>query len=312
MQVIHDFSQTIPKNSVAVLTIGNFDGLHLGHQALLKRCCELRGKEGHLAVFSFSNHPSSVLTPQKKVRHLTTIEQKLDLLASFGVDSTFLFPFTEEFSKKSFESFLREIRKTYPFSHLILGHDARFGKGREGDPQHLSLLAKEWNFHLEYLEPYTCDGSPISSTRIRQGIVQGELAEVKKWLGRRFSIQGTVVQGKALGRTFGFPTANLKLDQLCLPPFGIYAVTVKIGKSPQEKAGVASLGIAPTVRQDQEPLLEVHLFDQKKDLYGESLEVIFHAFLRSEEKFSGKKELIAQMEHDKEKAKLALSPSQLA
>lgn len=241
----------------STLTIGNFDGVHRGHQAVLAKLCETaRQDKGSSAVFTFKNHPSQVLRPHQACQHLCTPDHKIDLIAESGVDILFLMPFTLEFSRQSAEAFLSDVRRVYPFKHLILGHDATFGKDREGNRDTLTKLAQQNGFTTEYLDEMQDNGLPISSSRIRQLLSHGALKEAGHLLGRPYSIKSVVLEG------------YLDVAGLCLPPQGTYSVKSMIdGK---EHKGVAYL----EKHEHNEPRLKI---DFHQDLQGRTIEVIFNS-----------------------------------
>lgn len=283
--------------SPCVLTIGNFDGLHLGHQAVLdtvKTIAKLHDIQS--GVITFVNQPAQVLYPHKKIVQICTLKHKIKLIEKHGIDQLILLQFTKELSEKTAEEFLQEMRQKIPFTHLILGYDATLGKDRQGDRKQIEVMSKVLGFEVQYLEPLTLHHQPISSTRIRGSIQQGDFKQASTLLGREYSIYSTVIPGLKMGRTIGFPTANLNVAALCLPPYGVYAVRVKIdGKILH---GVANLGFAPTIRQDKDPTLEIYLFDTSLHLYDEAIEVFFQAYIRPEKKFDSIPELQKQIQDD--------------
>lgn len=288
MKIWNQFKKCAANGSLA-LTIGNFDGVHLGHQALLRRlkqACEKR------CVVTFSTHPSVVLH-QSPISYLTTLSHRLSLFEKMGIDETFLIPFSKEFSKLDSKTFLTTLKNNIPFTHLILGHDAVIGHDRNHD---LYDLSHALNFTLEYLEPVQIDGKIVSSSEIRKCIQLGNLEQAGIFLGRPYSIFASVGAGQGKGKKLGFHTANLPVEELALPPFGVYAVEVKLH---QEKLpAVANLGHAPTLHMNRPPCLEVHLIDEQRNLYGEELEVFFLKYLRQEKRFENPEALKLQIEKD--------------
>lgn len=299
MLIIRELEQfPIPTGDVA-LTIGNFDGMHAGHRALLQ---SLKNCGGQSAVLTFLNHPSDVLRPEQKTCRICTLEHKLKLLEDVGVDIVLLLPFTRSFSQQTAEEFIRNIRTRCPFTHLFLGHDAVIGKERSGDRAHLKALATIFHFQLDYLDEKTCNGIIISSSQIRSLIRQGLLKEAEQLLDRPYSIYAPVQTGQGLGKKIGFPTININVDGLCLPPLGVYAVDFVYAG--QHYGGVANLGIAPTVRQDPTPILEVHLFEPHPPIENGSLvEVVLLGYLRPEQKFANVDILKAQIALDVKNAR---------
>lgn len=305
MRIITSLTDKIPDLKPAILTVGNFDGIHLGHRAVLERLGILaKNQNGHSVVLTFSNHPSEVLRPGEKVLRLCTPKHKLRLLEELGIDAVILLVFSKEFSEQTAELFLKKLHDAIQFQHLVLGHDAVMGKDRQGNPQKIRDLAKKNHFQVEYISPVEIEGIPVSSSLIRQFVQKGEFASAEKMLGRKFSIYSTVETGGGKGKSIGFPTANIETEGLCLPPMGVYAVKVRYAG--RELSGVANLGYAPTVRHDHKAILEVHLFEHDADIYGEEVEVIFYHFIREEKKFPNLEHLKHQIEHDIKTAKTLL------
>lgn len=288
MKIQNNFNFQLSLEPVA-LTIGNFDGVHLGHQAVLKR---LKTSASQTVVLTFSNHPAEVLH-HATIPRLTTLPHRLALLEQIGIDQVMLIPFTQEFAKQSAETFLTLLKKHIPFTHLILGYDAVIGHDRKRD---LQQLCGTLDFSLEYLPPITHQAQIISSSLIRKHIQNGELDLASSFLGRPYSILSTVQKGHGKGKEIGFQTANLPVEGLVLPPFGVYAVQVKLNGEFQP--GIGNLGHAPTIHFDRPPFLEIHLFNDQRDLYGQQLEVIFQKFIRSEKRFDTLSELQTQIRQD--------------
>lgn len=296
MQILEQLEEyTQPRNPV-VLTIGNFDGMHRGHCAVLRHARSLAGQEGELIVLTFRNHPSEILRPEQPTLLLNTLAHKLLLLEELGVNRTILLSFTRYLAQHSAASFIESIRQFIPFSHLVLGHDATLGRDRQGDRETMHALGNQWGFTVHYLDEYRFEGQLVSSTQIRNLLQQGNLKQVEILLNRPYSIYASVSCGIGKGKQIGFPTANLDVSGLCLPPLGVYAIEAI--KNSHSIFGIANLGIAPTVRTDGKTILEVHLFDEKEQLYGEYLEVIFKQFIRPEKKFQNLKELQQQIHFD--------------
>ncbi len=298
LEKLEDFSK--PHHPL-VLTIGNFDGMHRGHGAVLNRARTLAAQEGQLLVLTFRNHPSEVLRPNQPVQLLCTLPHKIQLLQRFSVDNIMLLPFTPYLAQHSAASFIEHVRQFIPFSHLVLGHDATLGRDRQGNRPTMMELGMEWGFHVHYLEEYRYEGKPVSSTRIRELLQKGDLIQVEELLNRPYSIYAPVSSGAGKGKQIGFPTANLDVMGLCLPPFGVYAVEVIYESSSFQ--GIANLGVAPTMRVDSQPILEVHLFGDEREWKGHNLEVIFKKFLRPEKKFHSVEELRQQIQNDIELVK---------
>jgi riboflavin kinase/FMN adenylyltransferase len=291
MQIFRTLEDEHSLDENLVLTLGNFDALHLGHQALLQKMKE----QGKPAVLTFSNHPSTILSHSPKPS-LLSLPHKLHLLESYGVEKTFLLPFTEELSKQTAEEFIISIRKEIPFSHLILGYDAKIGHKREGDESTLRKIALKCGFRLEYLLPTTFEGQPVSSSLIRLSLQEGDLKKVSSLLGRPYSIYGKVEKGAGKGRAIGFRTMNLVVEGLCLPPLGVWAVSLTYQGIDYQ--GIANLGLAPTLRQTLSPLLEVHIPGFQEEIYDQAVNVEFLRFLRPEKKFCSLEDLKNQIASD--------------
>lgn len=301
MRIYNQIEDFIVTSTHVGLTIGTFDGVHKGHQFILEQLRKAIGPSGQISVLTFTNHPSHVLRPEQSIPLLCTVAHKTKLFEQYGVDNVVIIPFSSHLSDYRAESFIEYIRAFIPFSHLVLGHDARLGKNRHGDKETMQQLAKHWQFEIQYLDPYKNGDAPISSTTVRQAIQKGNFQEAERLLGRPYSIYSAVEKGLGKGKKIGFPTANIDVSELCLPPLGVYAVNVICG---QEKLkGVANLGIAPTLKTDQRPTLEVHLFSQDQDLYGKYVEVFFQKFLRPEKKFKSVEDLKKQIQIDVDLAK---------
>lgn len=305
MQIIHNLNEKAPLQKPVVLTIGNFDGVHRGHVAVLNRVKTVSSEiNGETAVLTFENHPAIVLRPSDPIKLICSLPHKIHLLKKNKTDNLILLRFTKEFSQYTAEEFLRSVHACLPFKHLVLGHDATLGKDRKGDRQRVESVAKEIGFQVEYLEPYRLAGAIVSSSELRKLIQNGQLPQVETLLGRKYSIYGRVVTGNSAGRSIGFPTANLDVAELCVPVFGVYAVHLMHDGKMYD--AIANLGVAPTVRNDLKPILEVHLLDQQIDLYEQFVEVIFYDYIRSERKFADVNELREQIERDTSVARTLL------
>ncbi len=286
-----------------VMTIGNFDGIHPGHQRVIHQTVsQARSIHGRSVVLTFSNHPSEILPGKSPVLPICTPLHKIALLEQLEVDYLIQIPFTLEFSQQTAEEFILSLRKSVPFKHLILGYDARFGKNRSGDRETIKQLSSSEGFSTEYLEKVEIHGRTVSSSNIRLAIIDGNFNEVENLLGRPYSILSTVIKGKQIGRKLGYPTANIDVANLCLPPLGVYAVYLKFDQ--KMFPGVANLGIAPTLKNSQSPTFEVFLFDHVSDLHGKSVELFPLKFLRNEVHFPSVNALQEQIRSDINQANL--------
>lgn len=280
------------------LALGVFDGIHLGHQAVIAEAVVGARESGGLSgVVTFDPHPIAVLAPERAPRRLlASLEHKERILNDLSVDLLVVVAFTPEFADREPEEFLNFLAGAPQLHRLTMGADWRFGRNRRGDTKMLRDFGVARGIEIFPLAPVMAQGERISSTRIRQALRDGNLRAAEEMLGRPYSVMGRVQKGQQLGRTIGFPTANLIPDQEQLPPEGVWTVECRWGG--QWLAGVANLGRRPTVETDESRLLEVHLLDWNGDLYGEVLEVRFKHFLRAEEKFSGVSALREQIARD--------------
>ncbi len=292
-----------------VVAIGNFDGVHRGHQAVLVRALELAENEGLPAVvLTFEPHPRSFFKPDQLVDRLTDAAEKAEILRLMGFNGVVEQPFTTEFSQRSAEDFVEHILdEKLSAKRVVTGYDFHFGKGRRGTPEFLCEAGKKAGFSVTLVDAFTDEGGAlVSSTRIRSLLSEGEAAEAAGLLGYRYRVHGEVIHGKKLGRTLGFPTANMALPPQTGLRHGIYAVRFRLDDGVLHD-GVASFGRRPTVDDAGAPLLETFLFDFSDDLYGKTASVSFFGFLRGEVKFEGLDPLIEQMKLDEQEARALLA-----
>ena len=288
--------------------IGVFDGVHRGHRAVIGAAMESAAETGGLAcVITFDPHPVRVLAPTYAPRLLTATEHKLRILESMGIDHVVIVNFDREFAETPAERFIRSLHEcAHSLEQICVGEDWRFGKGGTGDVSLLKDLGSELGFGVSGVETLRIEGMIASSTRIREAVASGDFAIAEKLLGRAYTVLGTVIEGRQLGRQLGFPTANLTVHSEQLPPTGVYAVRleIKAGLESGEVPGVANLGYRPSVEGNvAKRLLEVHLLDWEGDLYGKDVEVRFVEFLRGEVRFDGLEALKQQIESDVKRAR---------
>lgn len=285
-----------------ILTIGNFDGVHLGHQAILKKIVS-RAKEagGSSIVFTFEPHPLKVIAPDKDIRLITSCDEKTRLLEDAGVDAVICANFTREFAEQDPDEFVKNVlHEKIGVAEIYIGHDYAFGKGRKGTISHLKELGKRYGFYVGVIEPVVIDDAVVSSSRIRQMILDGNVDNAAKLLGRNYALTGIVVKGAGRGRKLGFPTANIELPSELIPKDGVYAVKVKKGDKAYD--GVANIGNKPTFKNERFGV-EAYLFDFNESLYNETLEIEFVKRIRNERAFKNAEELIAHMKDDVSAAK---------
>jgi riboflavin kinase/FMN adenylyltransferase len=291
-------TDTVALGPVA-LTIGNFDGVHNGHQAMLARLAAAARARGLSAtVLTFEPHPREFFAPQSAPTRLTNLREKLELLAAHGVDRVHVQRFSAAFAALSPEAFVeRMLVGALGARWVLVGDDFRFGAKRAGDFAFLADAARRHGFDLEAMPTVSDAGVRVSSSAVREALARGDLSRARTLLGRAYSISGRVVHGDKLGRALGFATANVQLKHNRPPLGGIFAVRVH-GIDANPRPGVASLGVRPTVHAGGKPVLEVHLFDFTDDLYGAHLRVEFLAKLRDEEKYADLDTLKAQITRD--------------
>lgn len=281
------------------LAIGVFDGVHLGHRAVIERAlADARNACGSAVVVTFDPHPVRVLRPQQAPRLLTSTPHKVRLIRALGVHELLIIPFDLAFAATPPEAFIRALAAAArPLREICVGFEWSFGKDRAGNLALLDRLGHELGFDEVGVPAVEIDGQVASSTLIRRVIECGDFATAARFLGREYTILGTVAEGARLGRTLGFPTANLSAHNEQFPPNGVYAV--EIARGPQTLHGVANIGVRPTIANaGGERVFEVHVFDFDEDLYGEDLEVSFRKFLRSEQKFGDLEALRSQIAAD--------------
>ena len=314
-----------PERPLIVL-LGNFDGLHLGHQSLVKwGLGEALQTKGAAAVFTFSTHPQQVLHGGQGPQLLTSLDHKLFLLGQSGVELCFLLPFTQEFARMEAEDFVENILvKRLHVSQVGMGYNARFGHGRKGDSALMEKSAAKLGFRFFKAEAVKADGEYVSSSRIRALITEGKLEEAEHCLGRHFSFFGRVVKGSGRGAKLGIPTANFDLASQALPPFGVYPVRARgirresraLGEGFEEVrlmarqqwfGGVMNYGKRPTFQASGPAVAEAHFFDFSGDLLGQMLEIEIYPKLREEKAFENPEALKRQIEEDKQKARKTLA-----
>jgi riboflavin kinase/FMN adenylyltransferase len=285
----------------AAITIGNFDGVHIGHQALFHEVIETAEDMGGTSIaMTFEPHPIRVLKPNHHPPLITLYEQKVELIERTGMDVLICIPFTKEFASLSAQQFVVDLLvRKIGIKAIVVGEDYSFGKNREGDIESLRSYAVEYGFEVivaNWIRMNRTHVDRISSTKIRELVMDGQMAQAEKMLGRHYQIRGKVVTGRDRGgKVLGIPTANINLhDELC-PKTGIYAVTVECGG--KQHKGVANIGYSPTFKEHQFTV-EVHIFDFNDRIYGENIRVNFIQRIRDEKKFSSIDDLIAQIQRD--------------
>ena len=296
----------IPKRAAhgCVLTIGNFDGVHRGHQALLAKLTEKARATGlPSAVLTFEPHPREYFTHENRPRRLTSLREKIRLLEAQGVDRLYIGRFNAGLAGLTAEQFIEDVLCCgLGVRHVLIGDDFRFGKGRQGDFAMLQAAGKKVGFGVESMHTVDHEGERVSSSAVRAALADGDMPHAARLLGRPYSISGRVMHGDKIGRTIGFPTANIQLKHRSPPLMGIYTVSVD-GLTDRPWPGVASVGVRPTINDAGRPSLEVHLFDWNADCYDAHLRVNFLAKQRDEERYDTLEALTAQIARDAERAR---------
>ena len=297
MQVFRGVPERATTSSV--LTIGNFDGVHLGHRALLD---ELKAKAHELAlpatVLTFEPHPRELFAPDQAPARLASLRDKIELLAEAGIDRVHVCRFDRKLASLSAQDFVERILvRGLAVRHLIIGDDFRFGKARGGDFALLQREGRERGFAVEAMRTVDHDGLRVSSSAVREALAAGDIERAERLLGRPFVIAGRIMDGKKIGRGIGFPTANIQVRRKRLPLSGVFAVTVS-GIEARPLPGAANIGVRPTVGAGLKPVLEVHLLDFDRDIYGLHVDVNFMHKLRDEAKFDSLDALKAQIARD--------------
>lgn len=294
-----------------VVTIGTFDGVHLGHQVVISRLKEIaRDYNGETVIFTFYPHPRLITSPNEtNLRLLTTMDEKIRLFENLGIDHLIIYPFTREFSQLSYSNFVKKILVDKIKTHcLVIGYDHKFGKNREGGFEYLQKCAKTYNFVVEKLDALILDNANVSSTKIRIALENGDIKKANRYLGYPFTLHGNVIEGRRLGRKIGFPTANIEASDpyKLIPGYGVYAVKIRL--KDKNLKGMLNIGTRPTFNQNADNRsIEVHIFDFEEDIYNAEITLIFADKIREEQKFSGADALVEQLKKDKVTALQVLS-----
>ena len=302
MQIFRSIDE-FEKVENSVITIGTFDGVHAGHRDIISRLKTYADKNNlRDVVITFEPHPRMVISDYD-IKLLSTLNEKIEFLESIGVSNLLILNFTIEFSKQSSEEFIKNVVcNKIGTRHIIIGHDHKFGKDRGGDEDQLKKLGLGYDFTVEIVEPVSKEGNIISSTLIRKSLLNGQVELASDLLGRNYCFRGKVVRGVARGTILGFPTANIEVENAgkLIPQNGVYIVECKIKDN--IVFGVMNVGIRPTFADTKRVIIEVHLIEFKREIYGEEIKVSLLKRLRDEKKFDSKEELIYQIERDKRKA----------
>jgi riboflavin kinase/FMN adenylyltransferase len=286
-----------------VVTIGTFDGVHLGHQKVILRLQEFaKQHEGETVIFTFHTHPRLVTSPNEtNLRLLTTLNEKIRLFEKYGIDHLVIYTFDKNFSELSYSEFVEKILVEKIGTHcLVVGYDHKFGKNREGGFDYLKKCAEKHKFEIERLDALLVNEDSVSSTKIRNALQNGEIEKANHYLGYRFMLHGTVVDGKKLGRELGFPTANIEASDKhkIIPGYGVYAVKVELNSI--EYNGMLNIGTRPTFNNNADNRsIEVNIFEFEGDIYGKEITLKFVGKIRDEQKFDNIEMLVNQLEKDR-------------
>ena len=297
MNVIED----IHPQSPTVATIGFFDGVHLGHRFLIQQVKVAATQTGwQSSIITFPVHPRQVIQSEFQPQLLSSPEEKIELLASTGVDNCILLPFTRELSQLTAYEFMQLLYDKYKVRMLVIGYDHRFGHNRAETFEDYCRYGRELGIHIMQASAYTQEQDKVSSSAIRRALQNGDIRTATKFLGYHYYLEGTVVDGYKVGRKIGFPTANLRVDfpNKLIPSIGVYAVYVYVNG--EKHKGMLNIGYRPTINNGTDLSIEVHILDFQGDIYHQKMRIEFIDFLRPEEKFNSVDELILQMQKDKE------------
>jgi riboflavin kinase/FMN adenylyltransferase len=294
-----------------VVTIGTFDGVHLGHQKVILRLQEFaKQHDGETIIFTFHTHPRLITSPnENNLRLLTTLNEKIKLFEKYGIDHLIIYTFDKSFSELTYSEFVEKLLVDKIGTHcLVVGYDHKFGKNREGGFDYLKKCAEKFKFEIERLDALLVEEDSVSSTKIRNALQNGEIEKANHYLGYHFTLHGTVVEGKQLGRKLGFPTANIEASDKnkIIPGYGVYAVKVELNGA--DYNGMLNIGTRPTFNNNADNRsIEVNIFDFEGDIYGKEITLKFIGKIRDEKKFETMEMLVYQLEKDKIEALLILA-----
>ena len=290
-------------NTPAILTIGTFDGVHLGHKKIIKKLVEsAKRRKLRSCILTFFPHPRNFLSKSNELKMINTINEKKEILSELGVDELIIQEFNNEFSNLSANEFIKHLLKFCEIKEIIVGFNHKFGKDREAGIDELKIYGKRYGFDVCEIDAFDINQIKVSSTKIRNAIGEGQVDLCKQYLGYNFSIGGNIVEGKSRGKKIGFPTANIKVEEnyKIIPKNGVYFVSCKIRNV--QKFGMMNIGFNPTFG-NKKLTIEVNIFDFEQDVYGENVRIEFIKFIRNEIKFKNIDELIKQIKIDRETCK---------
>ncbi len=311
MNIYYEIPEAPAKFKNPVITIGTFDGVHLGHREIIKKLVKIADeKKSSSIVLTFDPHPRKIINPATPPRILTTTKEKIKAISDLGIENIIILKFTKEIAGMHAIDFLNDIiiKKT-GMRHLVVGYDHAFGKDREGDFPFMTQISKLEDFSVTRVDPLDYHSKPVSSTWIRAEIEDGNILLANSLLGREYSLAGTVARGNNIGTGLGYPTANIVPDDLykIIPKDGVYAVRVSLDNV-HSMEGMLNIGTNPTFSRT-ERTIEVNIFDFNKDIYGKNIEIFFYDRIRDEVKFGSPEEISSQLARDKTSARLILKKS---
>ncbi|WP_228852724.1 bifunctional riboflavin kinase/FAD synthetase [Aegicerativicinus sediminis] len=299
---LYPLSDSLPLEPT-VVTVGTFDGVHLGHQKIITRLLEIAKREGKkTCILTFFPHPRMVLKPDSNIQLLQTIEERKNELKQLGIDHVVILKFNEQFSELTAEEYIKQfLLDQLKMSYMIIGYDHKFGKNRGAGIEELKYWGKKLNFDVEEISAKDIDEVSVSSTKIRNHLLNGEVEKASAFLGHPYYINGIVVKGEGIGKDLGFPTANIEVTESykLIPSMGVYAVRVVISETLYP--GMLNIGFNPTFK-DRSKSIEVNIFNFNRDIYGEPIKVLFVKWMRDELKFATVEDLTNQLKKDKESA----------
>ncbi len=302
MQVFRELNK-LPQFSNSVITIGMFDGVHSGHRDIIQKLNELaKETSSETIIITFHPHPRHIIAPGQPVFYLTTLEEKLTILQSLDISNVIVVPFSREFSEMDAMDYAENfLIKNFNPKCIVFGYDHKFGKNREGDIHLLKSVAEKYQIRVEEIPAHIIDSLTVSSSKIRNFLLDGNISEANNLLGYAYSLTGIVVRGDQLGRTLGYPTANMHVEDehKLIPGDGVYVVDVKLKRDPKQFYGLLNIGTRPTFNKT-EKRIEVYILDFENEIYGEEITVQFLKFLRKDKKFNSAEALVAAMDLDKE------------
>ncbi len=305
MKIVRGTKNIVKSIPYPVVAIGNYDGVHMGHQIIFRRAAEIaRENSGTAVVFTFEPHPLKIIAPERVPPLLTTFRKKMELIEACGIDQVICADFTRQFADQRPRDFAKDILvDLIGVREIVVGFDYAFGKGREGTILYLKKMGEEFDFKVHVIDPIKLNGHLVSSSYVRELIEEGDVKTAREFLGRNYSIQGPVIHGHHTGKAIGFPTANIDTARVQIPGTGVYAVFVYHGE--QRYQGAVNIGFNPTFNRDRLSV-EVHIFDFGEKIYGQEIEVEFIDRIRSEMVFQSADALVEQIKKDIEQAKIIL------